>query len=98
MPVPDTLTAGEFDALLEKDTVPVALPLLCGVNVTVSVADCPADSVVGIDRPDNVNSPLFELSDEIVTLAPLAVRVVVKLLDEPTTTLPKLRLVGEADS
>jgi hypothetical protein len=72
-----------------------AAPLAPGVKVTVKLADCPAVSVAGKEIPESTNSPLLELADEIVTDAPLAVRLPVSAAFEPTVTLPKLRLVGE---
>jgi hypothetical protein len=41
-----------------------------------------------------VNSELFELAAEIVTLDTLAVTVLLRLLVAPTVTLPKLKLEG----
>ncbi len=96
VPVPIIVcTVGEFDALLENDRDADVAPLDCGVNVTVKVADCPAGIVAGSEIPESANSLLLRLADVTVTDAPVAVRL--PLSDElnPTTTLPKLRLVGE---
>jgi hypothetical protein len=71
-----------------------AAPLACGAKVTVNVALCPAAMVAGNDSPPNVNSGLLELPAEIVTLAPVAVRVPVLLWLAPTVTFPKLRFPG----
>ncbi len=85
--------------MLENDKEAEAAPLAPGVNVTVKLADCPADSVTGNEIPESANSlplaPLI-LADKTVTDAPLAVRrlPVIGELD-PSTTLPKLRLVGD---
>ena len=38
---------------------------------------------------------MFRLSEETVTEAPLAVRLLLSAELDPTTTLPKLRLVGD---
>jgi hypothetical protein len=88
-------TVGEFEALLENDRDAEVTPLDCGVNATVKVADCPAVIVAGSEIPESTNSLLLRLADVTVTDTPLAVRL--PLSDElnPTTTLPKLRLVGE---
>jgi len=66
--------------------------------VTVKVAFWPAANVVGSDRPESLNSVLLEVTDEMVTLDPLAVRVLVKFFVAPTVTLPKLKLDGLAVS
>ena len=72
-----------------------AAPLAPGVNVTVNVADWPALSVDGSEIPESANSPLLILADETVTDAPLAVRLPLSAELAPSTTLPKLRLVGD---
>jgi len=88
-------TAGEFAALLENDKEPEVAPLACGVKVTVNGVVWPAASVIGSEIPESVNSPLFILADVIVTEAPLAFKLLLSDELDPTTTLPKLRLVGE---
>lgn len=96
VPVPVMLcTVGEFAALLPNDNDAEVAPLACGVNVTVNEADWPAASVFGSEIPESTNSLLFKLAELTVTEAPLAVRL--PLSDElaPTTTLPKLKLVGD---
>jgi hypothetical protein len=52
-------------------------------------------SVAGSEIPETTNSPLVRLPDVTVTAAPLAVRLPVRAALAPTTTLPKLRLVGD---
>lgn len=71
-----------------------ALPLACGENLSVNVALCPAERVAGRDKPEMLNSELFDEAEERVTLAPVAVSVLVRLLYAPTLTFPKLRLAG----
>ena len=51
--------------------------------------------VVGSEIPESTNSLLFRLAEETVTEAPLAVRLPLSGALDPTTTLPKLRLVGD---
>jgi len=51
--------------------------------------------VVGREIPESTNSLLFRLAEETLTEAPLAVRVPLSTELDPTTTLPKLRLVGD---
>ena len=52
-------------------------------------------SVAGSEIPESTNSLLFRLAELIVTEAPLALRVPLSAELDPTTTLPKLRLVGD---
>jgi hypothetical protein len=88
-------TVGEFEALLENDKDAEVAPLDCGVNVTVKEVDCPAVSVAGREIPESTNSLLLRLAEETVTDAPLAVRLPLSAELDPTTTLPKLGLVGD---
>ena len=52
-------------------------------------------SVAGSEIPESTNSLLLRLADETVTDAPLAFRLPLSDEFDPTTTLPKLRLVGD---
>ena len=52
-------------------------------------------SVAGSEIPESTNSLLFRLAEETATEAPLAVRLPLSDELDPTTTLPKLRLVGD---
>jgi hypothetical protein len=81
--------------LLKNDRVAEVAPVACGVNVTVKEADWPAFSIAGSEIPETTNSAFVRLPDVTVTAAPLAVRLPVRDELAPTTTLPKLRLVGE---
>src|SRR5579864_5335169 len=94
--VPDPLneSAGEFEALLTKLSAPEAVPVACGVNVTVNCALLPAGIVTGKDSPLRVNSELLTLADVTVTLAPVALSVAGRFALVPTTTLPKAKLAG----
>jgi hypothetical protein len=47
------------------------------------------------EKPDSTNSLLLRLAEVTVTDAPLAVRLPFSEELDPTTTLPKLRLVGD---
>lgn len=93
MPVIDC-TAGEFDALLANDNDAEVAPLACGVKVTVKEMDWPA-AIVPAENPESTNSLLLRLADVTVTDAPPAVRLPLRAELDPTTTLPKLRLVGD---
>ena len=86
---------GELEALLENVKEAEVDPLACGVNVTVKGVDLPAARVTGSEIPESANSPLFRLADVTVTDAPLAIRLPLSDELDPTTTLPKLRLVGD---
>ena len=81
--------------MLANEALAKAAPPACGVNVMVNVALCPAAIVSGNETPLITNSVVLDDSDVTVTLAPEAARVPVRLLLEPTFTLPKLRVVGE---
>lgn len=96
-PVPLTASDADPDTLL-NNTVPFAVPLLCGVNVTEYDALCPAASVFGSEMPESTNSELLLEADEIVTLAPLALSEPLLLTLDPTVTLPKDALLGESVS
>jgi hypothetical protein len=85
---------GELAALLENARDAEVAPAACGVKVTVKPVDCPAASVTGKEIPESTNSLLLSVDEEIVTLAPLAVRVPVSGELDPTVTLPNARLVG----
>lgn len=99
MPVPlSAIPVGVFEALLAKETFCEALPADVGVNVSEKEALCPAASVSGNDRPLIENGALMEGAEEMVTLAPAAVRVAVLDWLLPTVTLPKLIEVGEMES
>jgi hypothetical protein len=52
-------------------------------------------SVAGSEIPESANSLLLRLAEETVTDAPLAVKLPLSAELDPTTTLPKLRLVGD---
>ena len=96
VPVPVIVcTAGEFEALLENDKDVEVAPLACGAKVTLKEVDWPAATVIGSEIPESTNSPLLRLADVIVTDAPLAFSVPLSAELDPTTTLPKLRLVGD---
>jgi len=95
--VPDPVrvsTVGELAALLRKEMIPDAVPLVCGVKVRVTDALWPAAIVVGKDKPPRVNSGLVEVAEEIFTLAAVAVRVALRVLLVRMVTLPKFKAVG----
>ena len=85
---------GEFEALLRKETEPVAVPVVCGANVTVNEALCPAGMDTGNVMPLTENPVPFQLALETVTLFELALSVPAMFLLLPTFTVPKLSVVG----
>jgi hypothetical protein len=93
-PVPVRDSAA-FEALLAKERVAEAVPLLCGVKVIEYDRLCPAAMVVGSDIPLSENSELLLLAEVIVTLAPPAVNLPVCEAVDPTVTLPNDALLGE---
>lgn len=99
VPVPERVSVNEeLPALLTKDALAVAAPLLCGLNVIVKVAVLPAWIVSGRVIPLMVYSALLVPAEDTTTLAPLADRVPLMFLLLPTATLPKLMLAGETAS
>lgn len=88
-------TAGEFEALLAKETLSDAVPLACGLNTRLNVALWPDVTVNGNETPPRVNSEVPKLADETVTLAPVALNVALMVLLWPTMTLPKFSVEGE---
>jgi hypothetical protein len=66
---------GEFEASLANEPLTEAGPLVGGVNVTVKFTPWPAGMTTGNERPLIVNSELSRLTEETVTLAPVAFNV-----------------------
>jgi len=93
LPVSDTCMV-EFVALLAKEAPAEAVPLLCGVKVTLNDADWPDGIVNGSEGPPTANSEVPAEAEDTITLDPVALRVAVMLLLCPTTTLPKLKVAG----
>ena len=94
--VPDPVRVsivGVLVALLAREMIPDAVPLIRGVKVKVSDALCPAAMVLGKDIPPRPNSGLLEAAEDTITLDPVAVRVAVRVLLVPTVTLPKFKAV-----
>ena len=89
-----------FVALLATLTLaPVTAPAVVGSNVTVSVAVWPGVRIIPFVTPLALNPAPVVATPEIVTLAlPVFVSVEVCELDAFTVCVPKLKLVGFADS
>jgi hypothetical protein len=91
---------GELVALLEIFTfAPVTAPALVGENVTVSVAVCPGVSIMPFETPLALNpAPVTVTPDTVMVEFPVFVRIDESWLELFTFTVPKLKLVGFADS
>ena len=99
MPLPATLSVWvAFAALLLKEMVPEAVPLVCGVNTMLKEALWPALNVSGNAIPLSANSELLEVAEETVTLDPLALNEAGWVELVPTLTLPKFKVVGDSVS
>ena len=94
MPVRPTI-AGELVALLDAETVPLALPAIVGANVTFSAAVWLGVSVVPAFTPLALKPVPVDVTLAIVTFEfPVLVKVALNVLLLPSFTLPKLKLVG----
>jgi hypothetical protein len=100
VPVPlKEIVRGEFGALLTSETEPVTLPAEVGAKTTLKVVFFPAAIVAGTVRPLMLKPVPDTVACEIVRVAvPPLVRLIVCELLLPVTTLPKLALVGLAES
>ena len=88
---------GAFDALLANEAAADAAPVAPGVNVTVKATGWLGVTVTGNEMPLIENSEGFvppKVTDDTVTLAPLAVSVPLAVPLAPTTTLPAAIVMG----
>lgn len=94
-PVPEReMVSVPFEALLAMLMLPLALPVLAGLNVAVSVTDLPAATIVPADTPLALKPAPDSVTFEMVTLAvPAFVRVTVLSLLLETSTEPKFKLL-----
>jgi len=81
-----------------KVRLPLALPGVLGVKVTVNETDCPAGIVTGSEIPDTTNSLLLLVAEETVTDDPAAVRLAPREELELSGIVPKLRLICDSES
>ena len=97
-PVPDSGTlVGELVAVLEIETLPVALPAAAGANVEVKVALWPAIRIRGSDGPLTPKPcPATVACVSVTGAMPVLETRKVWLPAAPTVTVPKLKLSGEA--
>lgn len=93
-PVPvREIVLGEFVALLVTVTLPVALPVAAGANVTFKVAVWPGVRICPEDTPAAVNPGPEMLTPETVTDEfPPLVNVTGRMVLLPRLTLEKLKL------
>ncbi len=94
VPLTDKLRPGPFEALLVNDNDPVTAPLLVGLNAALNDELFPAAIVKGKEIPVRANCGLLLESAETVTLAPVALMVMVWVPLDPTLTFPKFSDVG----
>jgi hypothetical protein len=92
-PVPDkAIEAGEFEALLATETLPVTLPVAAGAKVTLRVTTCPGVMICPLDNPIHVKPGPEIVTFEIVMLElPELVNVTGRRLLLTVLTLPKLK-------
>lgn len=95
--VPDPVSPSvvvEGCPLLATVKLAFAVPEVSGLKVMENDVLWPAGMVTGKLNPPIVNTELFVLAAVIVTFAPLALNVPDALLLAPTTTLPRLSVLG----
>lgn len=94
VPVPVRVAAvGVFVAVLAKEAVAVAAPEEVGENLTVNVTGVDVVTVTGNVKPLIANSEALApltLTEDTVTVAPVALSVPVLVPLVPTSTLPTL--------
>ena len=100
VPVPESgIVKVGFEALEVMVTLPLAAPAEVGANDTLKLVLCPEVSVTGAVIPVMLNPVPLTPTAEMVTLdPPVLVTVSDRVCLFPTTTLPKLRLVGFDES
>lgn len=95
--VPDPVSPSvvvEGCPLLATVKLAFAVPEVSGLKVMENDVLWPAGMVTGKLNPPIVNTELFVLAAVTVTFAPLALNVPDALLLAPTTTLPRLSVLG----
>ena len=91
VPVSDSSVVADWTLLANVREAETA-PVVCGLNVTVNEALCPAGIVTGSERPPTLNTELLPRTLVTVTFAPEAVSFPVPLV--PTTTFPTPSVAG----
>src|SRR5437879_1289778 len=91
------MVAGELLALLPTTTLPLALPVTAGANVTFIVADCPGVKVVPPETLLELKPAPEAVTLEMVTFAvPVFLSATGWVLIVLVATFPKLNVVGAA--
>jgi hypothetical protein len=85
-------------ALLTKDAVPFAGPLVWGENAKLTVLLAPAATVNGVVAPMLNPRPVTFIPDTTMPAVPLLDNVTLRELEAPTVTFPNTREVGETVS
>jgi len=99
VPLRVTLLVAPVVELLEKVKAPVTAPAVVGANFTVSFTEAVGFRVSGRDAPEIVKpAPEMDAAVTVTGLVPVDVTVRVCVAEEPTATLPKLRLVALNDN
>ena len=87
------IVLGEPGAVLVTVTVPVSLPAVAGLKITLNVMLCPTTRVSGVPDPLSVNpAPLSAICDIVTFVLPEFFTVTLWVDDVPVLTFPKLRL------
>jgi len=97
VPVPVPAIVSVIDdgvASLENVSVPLTVPVACGLKVTVNSALWPAGIVRGREMPLRANRELLLLAEVTVTSPPVAARLAVAVPLVPTPTLPIFKVAG----
>lgn len=99
-PVAESAAAvGEFVALLRTERLPVTLPAVVGLKVTLKLVFCPAANVNGRAGPVKLKPvPVPAAWDSVTLKLPVFVITTGRVLLVFTVTSPKLRLLGLAES
>ena len=88
-PEPLAVSTNEVEVLVTKEMLAEVAAVAVGAKLTVKGTLCPAASVTGSVRPPTVKTELLELTEETVTLPPLAVIFPLWLWAVPMVTVPK---------
>jgi len=92
------MAAGEFAALLTRESVPGKVPAEAGINATRKEEEPPGAIESGRASPDKVKPvPLTEAWVIVSVVDPVFLAVSVCVLLVPVMMLPKLTLVGVTD-
>jgi len=93
------MTVGEPTALLVTVILPATLPAEAGLYAAVTVALAPSANLAGSVMPETATPATDGVTLEIVTCdVPIFCRRIVCVVSLPTTTFPKLKDAGVADS